>query len=285
MNDLFTSSKPNSKAVICLGKSFPSDAARREQYTKLLAEKLKDPEFRKTEGFPDATDQAILDLSDPPYYTACPNPFLSEFVDHHLTKEKDGKTKLPFAGDLAAESRHPVYSFHPYHTKVPPEIIRKLIEHYTRPGEIVLDAFCGTGMTGVAARESGRIGIVIDLSPIATFIASVNGTTNPATSAALALNQIISASKKELGWVYETEESGRRYEANYFVWADVFTCPECVYEFPFFPHGVVHHGNKVETRKSILLPAILALNLPSWGILVSSIFNSERILTLATTEG
>jgi len=258
MNDLFTSSKPNSKAVICLGKSFPSDAARREQYTKLLAEKLKDPEFRKTEGFPDATDQAILDLSDPPYYTACPNPFLSEFVDHHLTKEKDGKTKLPFAGDLAAESRHPVYSFHPYHTKVPPEIIRKLIEHYTRPGEIVLDAFCGTGMTGVAARESGRIGIVIDLSPIATFIASVNGTTNPATSAALALNQIISASKKELGWVYETEESGRRYEANYFVWADVFTCTASVYEFPFFPHGVVHHGNKVETRKSFPCPSCAA---------------------------
>jgi 16S rRNA G966 N2-methylase RsmD len=258
MNDLFASIGTTSKLVECLGKSFPSDTARREHYGKLLAEKLKDPEFRRTEGFPDATDQAILDLSDPPYYTACPNPFLSEFINHFLTNDKESKTALPYAGDLAAESRHPVYSFHPYHTKVPPEIIRKLIEHYTRPGEIVLDAFCGTGMTGVAARESGRTGVVIDLSPIAAFIASVNGTTNPATSAALALNKIISESKKELGWVYETEESGRRYEVNYFVWADVFTCPECVFEFPFFPHGVVHHGNKVETRKSFACPSCAA---------------------------
>ena len=255
MNDLFTTGKTNSKPVECLGKIYPDDAARREHYTKLLAEKLLDPEFRKTEGFPNATDQAILDLSDPPYYTACPNPFLTEFVNHQETKELHGKTQLPFAGDLAAESRHPVYSFHPYHTKVPPEIIRKLIEHYTRPGEIVLDAFCGTGMTGVAARESGRCGIVIDLSPIATFIASVNGTTNPANSAALALAHVIAASKKEFGWVYETEESGRRFEVNYYVWSDVFTCPECVHEFPFFPHGVIHHGNKVETRKSFSCPS------------------------------
>lgn len=66
MSDLFTTNKPTSKSVECLGKTFPNDAARREYFSKLLAEKLKDPEFRKTEGFPDATDQAILDLSDPP---------------------------------------------------------------------------------------------------------------------------------------------------------------------------------------------------------------------------
>lgn len=258
MSDLFTHSKETSRAVECLGRSFPNSAARRDYYIKLLAEKLRDPNFRSTEGFPDASDQAILELSDPPYYTACPNPFIPEFIAHYSTKEHDGKTKTPFSGDLVAESRHPVYSFHPYHTKVPPEIIKRLIEHYTRPGEIVLDAFCGTGMTGVAARESGRIGVVVDLSPIATFIAAVNGTTNPATSAAVALTEIIAASKKELGWLYETEESGRKYEVNYFVWADVFTCPECVFEFPFFPHGVIHHGNKVETRKSFACPSCSA---------------------------
>jgi hypothetical protein len=53
---------------------------RREKYLKRLAEYLKDPEFRKIEGFPLGTDEAILALSDPPYYTACPNPFLEEIL-------------------------------------------------------------------------------------------------------------------------------------------------------------------------------------------------------------
>jgi hypothetical protein len=69
--------------VDCLGQSFPSEQARRDHFLTLLAEKLKDPAFRKTEGFPQGTDEAILAMSDPPYYTACPNPFLEEFVRHY----------------------------------------------------------------------------------------------------------------------------------------------------------------------------------------------------------
>jgi len=254
MSDLFQNHAAKSGPVECLGQTFPSDEARREHYLKLLAEKLKDPDFRRTDGFPDATNEDILSLSNPPYYTACPNPFLGEFIKHFANSSSHGKTTLPFGGDLEAGSRHPVYSFHPYHTKVPPEVIKKLIEHYTRPGEIVLDAFCGTGMTGVAARESGRHGVTVDLSPIATFISAVNVNTNPGHEVAMELKKIIQESRKELGWVYQTKESATLYEANYFVWADVFTCPECVHEFPFFPHGVIHHGNKVETRKAFPCP-------------------------------
>ena len=70
----------------------------------------------------------------------------------------------------------------------------RYILHYTEPGDIVFDGFCGTGMTGVAAQMCGnpeadlefklqiekemqdikwgtRKAILNDLSPIATFIA------------------------------------------------------------------------------------------------------------------
>ena len=80
MSDLFQNHAAKSGPVECLGQTFPSDDARREHFTKLLAEKLKDPAFRKIEGFPQGTDEAILAMSDPPYYTACPNPFLEDFV-------------------------------------------------------------------------------------------------------------------------------------------------------------------------------------------------------------
>ena len=80
--DLPTSSTA-SGPVECLGQKFESDAARREHFTKLLRERLNDPTFRRIEGFPAATDDDILLLSDPPYYTACPNPFLTELVAHY----------------------------------------------------------------------------------------------------------------------------------------------------------------------------------------------------------
>ena len=52
MNDLYKDQKSASGPVECLGLKFPSDHARREHFLKLLAEKLKDPAFRKQEGFP-----------------------------------------------------------------------------------------------------------------------------------------------------------------------------------------------------------------------------------------
>ena len=60
MNDLFQGQTTESGPVECLGQTFPSDQARREHYLKLLADKLKDPDFRKIEGFPIGTDEDIL---------------------------------------------------------------------------------------------------------------------------------------------------------------------------------------------------------------------------------
>ena len=96
----------------------------------------------------------------------------------------------------------PIYNAHSYHTKVPHKAIMRYILHYTEPGDVVYDGFCGTGMTGVAAQMCGdkaqveslgykvcadgtiqdktgnpfsRLGarkaILNDLSPTATFIA------------------------------------------------------------------------------------------------------------------
>jgi len=240
--------------VECLGMNFPNDTERRDYFLEILRKKLREPEFRSTEGFPLADDETILRLSDPPYYTACPNPFL-ELLIKNRTHTNMSHEVAPYIGDLKSGERHPVYSFHPYHTKVPPEVIKTLIEHYTKPGEIVLDAFSGSGMTGVAAEEAGRDAVLVDLSPIATFISGVNSKPHKMDEAYDLLQGIIAKSRKEFGWLYMTEEGGKSLEVNYFVWCDIFTCPECVTEFPFFPHGVIHHGDKVETRKQFPCPS------------------------------
>lgn len=52
--------------VECLGLTFENDEKRREYFLEKLRENLKDPEFRKIEGFPIGSDEDILALSDPP---------------------------------------------------------------------------------------------------------------------------------------------------------------------------------------------------------------------------
>jgi 16S rRNA G966 N2-methylase RsmD len=109
-------------------------------------------------------------------------------------------------------------------------------------------------MTGVAAREAGRHAVLTDLCPVAGFIAGVNCQSNDWPRALQALREASAASAEAWGHLYRTEEDGRGMPVNYYVWSDVFTCPACGGEFPFFPHGVLHHGNKVETREAFPCP-------------------------------
>lgn len=54
-----------------------------------------------------------------------------------------------------------------YPTEKNLEMLEFIVENSSRPGDIVLDAFCGSGTTLVAARALGRRWIGIDNSPVA----------------------------------------------------------------------------------------------------------------------
>jgi hypothetical protein len=102
----------------------PDDQAKRNEYRRRLAEYLKDPAFRAIEGFPIGTDEDILALSDPPYYTACPNPFLPEIITQWQQEREDTRKKLglkedryqrePFAADVSEGKNDPIYNAHSY---------------------------------------------------------------------------------------------------------------------------------------------------------------------------
>lgn len=146
--------------VKCLGLTFKDDEARRRHFTEELRKKLRDPEFRKIEGFPLGEDEDILKLSDPPFYTACPNPWMADFVAEWMSQKstrlnEDKYHREPFATDISEGRNDPIYNAHSYHTKVPHKAIMRYILHYTEPGDLVFDGFCGTGMTGVAAQLCG----------------------------------------------------------------------------------------------------------------------------------
>ena len=284
------SSKPSTK-VSCLGMTFETDEERRKYFTERLLEKLKDPEFRKIEGFPIVSDDDILTLSDPPYYTACPNPWIADFIKEWESEkpEKPADFKYhrePFAADVSEGRNDPIYNAHSYHTKVPHKAIMRYILHYTEPGDIVFDGFCGTGMTGVAAQlcgdrktveslgyqvkpdgiimqqETGENGktrwvtfsklgvrrtVLNDLSPSATFIAYNYNTPVDVKAFEKEAKRIMKEVEEECGWMYETKHTdGRIGKINYTVWSDVFVCPDCANEVIFWEAAVDREASEVK---------------------------------------
>lgn len=252
----------NLNEVQCLGVKFQDDEARRTFFLKKLREKLRD--MHCIAGFPIGSDEDILSLSDPPYYTACPNPFIEEFIRRY-GKPYDSNlayNREPLSADVTEGKNDPVYKAHSYHTKVPHRAVMRYLLHYTEPGDFVLDGFCGTGMTGVAAQlcaseqairslgyhttsdgailDSGenrisaigvRSTIQSDLSPIATFIAHNYAEISALPTFANEALKLISEVDKELGWLYEGVSGGQLISA---VWSDVFICPNCSHEFVFW---------------------------------------------------
>lgn len=268
-----------SDPVTCLDMTFENDEARRAYFTEELRKKLQDPEFRKIEGFPIGSDEDILTLSDPPYYTACPNPWIADFIaewEAQKPKQPEGYHyhREPFAADVSEGKNDPIYNAHSYHTKVPHKAIMHYILHYTEPGDIVFDGFCGTGMTGVAAQLCGDIdevaslgyrvhtdgtilqkdidndgkkiwalfstigerkAFVNDLSAAATFISSNYSDLFDISSFATEALNVIDSAEKELNWIYYQHQKGTVLSA---VWSDVFICPNCAHEFIFWEASV-----------------------------------------------
>ncbi|QQY80178.1 DNA methylase [Keratinibaculum paraultunense] len=249
---------------------------------KLTKEDLD--KVRNIEGFPIGEDEDIIALSDPPYYTACPNPFIKDFIEKYgkpYDEETDDYHREPFAADVSEGKNDPIYNAHSYHTKVPHKAIMRYILHYTDPGDIVFDGFCGSGMTGVAAQMCGnpdadpefkfkiekempyvkwgvRRAILNDLSPAATFIAYNYNTPVDVAEFEKEAKRILDECEKELGWMYETnhvDENGKQVydmtgpvkgKINYTVWSDVFICPHCGSEIVFWDAAVDEENKKVK---------------------------------------
>ena len=143
--------KPGS--VKCLGLTFKDDKERLVHYRTALLAALESPGFPEPGGFPSGEQATLLNLSDPPYFTACPNPFLCDVVSHFGKSDEGGELYVrdPFATDVSEGRGDTLYNAHGYHTKVPHKALMRYILHYTAPNDIVFDGFCGTGMTGLAA--------------------------------------------------------------------------------------------------------------------------------------
>jgi len=221
-----------------------------------------------------------LALSDPPYYTACPNPFLEDFIRYYgkpYKPDTDYYRREPFAADVSEGKNDPIYNAHSYHTKVPHKAIMRYILHYTEPGDIVFDGFCGTGMTGVAAQLCGdtttvqslgyqvqedgtilnalgepfsqvgeRRSVLNDISPLATFLARNYNSPPDVMVVEETASKLLNEARKLLGHLYKTSLHGRVVDISHTVYSDIFLCSNCGNEVIFWNVAVNRDSGKIQ---------------------------------------
>lgn len=73
-----------------------------------------------------------------------------KLIDYYIQPEK------------RAVSRH--FGFHPFFTTRPYNVVREYINHFTKPGDLVLDPFAGSGVTLIEALALRRKAIAFDIN-------------------------------------------------------------------------------------------------------------------------
>lgn len=130
---------------------------------------------------------------------------------------------------MSASKGSSAYQVHTYPTKVPPTAIEPFIEASTQPGGTVLDPFCGSGMTGLAAQNIGRSAILSDLAPGAVHLA--HNHTHPVApehllDAVKTVSAAMTALEREL-YRSSCPTCGADAMLRHLVWSDVHVCDAC----------------------------------------------------------
>lgn len=111
-----------------------------------------------------------------------PNSFQ---VGKNLTYDTTNATAKPTGFDYAtrplleeievkkrAAKRH--FGVHGYFTKQTWNVVADYIKNFSKPGDLVLDPFGGSGVTAIEALMNNRKGINIDINPMAVFFSAIS---------------------------------------------------------------------------------------------------------------
>jgi hypothetical protein len=187
-----------------------------------------------------------------------PNPHLRAFVAAHLAAHPfdpatDDYAIPAFDQPIETTKATAIYNMHTYWSKKPHDAIRQYIAHYTQPGDLVLDPFCGSGGTALAALMEGRAALAIDRSPAATFITKNYCTPVDVDALQDAFEDLKAKVQLELDWLYATrcDRCDGPATTGYTVYSQVFQCPRCLSRVPLFDCAEVDSLTKDGKPKKI----------------------------------
>ncbi|GAF71775.1 unnamed protein product, partial [marine sediment metagenome] len=123
-------------------------------------------------------------------------------------RKEEGERDYPIHAldaPVLAQSHTPVYKMHRYFARRPWNVFEHIIEHYTEAGQIVLDPFCGGGVTVVEGLKLRRKAIGVDLNPIATHITKMQVMKVDMDKLDAAFREIEAAIKDKINEFYRTK--------------------------------------------------------------------------------
>jgi adenine-specific DNA methylase len=130
---------------------------------------------------------------------------------------------------IRAKGHTPIYKFHKYFARRPHNVFEYLIESYTREGDLVLDCFCGGGVTVVEGVRASRRVVGVDANPLAVFVTESQLTLVQRSEYEKHIGDIqIEFAELVADW-YTTEcrKCGDSAEVRWYENAYVVQCPEC----------------------------------------------------------
>ena len=123
-------------------------------------------------------------------------------------------------GHYKANAYTGIYAMHKYWSKKPYNIIRAIIEKYSDKNEIVLDPFCGSGISVIESIILGRKAIGIDLNPSAIFITKQMIKKINVNETIKYFEEIKKKVKHRIDKLYEIKRNGNAIYATHFIWED-----------------------------------------------------------------
>lgn len=113
-----------------------------------------------------------------------------------------------------------IYAMHKYWGKKPFNEISKFIERYTTENEVVLDSFCGSGVTLIEAYKANRRCIGVDLNPIALKLTKASLTAIDPIILTTIFAELKEKLKHTIDKLYTVEENGISTIVTHTIWKD-----------------------------------------------------------------
>lgn len=177
--------------------------------------------------------------------TSLANWYKFDFLPNEveLSPASNGRSRPPdsaFDDFVEADKNTSAYTAHSYPTKVPPGAVERFIEYYSCEGDTVLDPFCGSGMTGLAARRQGRRPVLSDLSPLAAHLAYNHTLGCDPQALSRCWEKIRSRLSQEVSTLYGIDCDNCHSQAliRYTIWSDIYACPDCGVNINFWKTNV-----------------------------------------------
>ncbi|ADU22795.1 DNA methyltransferase [Ruminococcus albus] len=186
-------------------------------------------------------------------------------------KKTEQSIKKLFMKPLSSTRGGAFYNAFPYPTKISPEAIAIYIASATKPGEKILDAFSGSGSTGIAALLSeyptkkmittamalgikptwgSRNAVLYEIGTYATFATRTLTNRLKAKDYSIAVKSFIEKAKELVGGYYFAKSpNGSSGTIRYAIWTEFLVCPECGAEIDYFTNGTSR--NPATFKKSV----------------------------------